>query len=131
MRKLFLVFAVAAAGIWSGPASAIVDESRVNTPDQGEELNRSTVSLTPTEEKTSVEHRKPEKEHRTTKKHSGSKRTDRAEHGDSEVQRREQVQRTIDMINIGVGVGTSLRRGGGGGGGGGGGEKHHGERHKD
>ena len=129
MRKLVAVAALAVIA-WPGAASAFVDESNVEITHKSEELKSSTVSLTPTEEKT-PEHRKPEKEHRTTKKHSGSKRTDRAEHGDSEVQRREQIQRTIDMINIGVGVGTSLRRGGGGGGGGGGGEKHHGERHKD
>lgn len=130
MRKFFLVFAVATAVVWSGTASAIVDESQVNTSDQGEELKRSTVSLTPTEEKTPVEHRKPEKEHRA-KKHPSSKRTTRTEHRESEAQRRQQIERTIDMINIGVGVGTSLRHGGGGDGGGGGDSGHHGGHHKD
>jgi len=130
MRKLLVIAAAAGAIAWSGVAFAFVDESSVNITNKGEELNGSTVSLTPSGEKTTVEHRKPEKEHHA-KKHPSSKRTTRGEHRDSEAQRREQVRRTIDMINIGVSVGTSLGRGGGGGGSGGGDFGHHGGHHKE
>jgi hypothetical protein len=129
MRRVLLTFAALGAIAWPSASSAFVDESNVEITHKSEELKSSTVSLTPTEEKTHVEHHKPEKEHHTNKKHSNSKRTTRTEHRESEAQRREQVRRTIDMINIGVSVGTSFGHGGGGGGGGG--EKHHGERHKD
>jgi len=123
MRKLLVIAAAAGAIAWSGVAFAFVDESSVNITNKGEELNGSTVSLTPLEEKT-------EKVHRSSKKSSSrtSRKARHADHEESQAERRRNVERTLEMIDVGISIGTGLHHGGGGGGSDRG---HHGEHHKD
>ena len=123
MRKLLVIAAAAGAIAWSGAAFAFVDESSVNITNKGEELNGSTVSLTPLEEKT-------EKVHRSSKKSSSrtSRKARHADHEESQAERRRNVERTLEMIDVGISIGTGLHHGGGGGGSDRG---HHGEHHKD